>query len=478
MGKITGFKEYKRENPEERAIEERIKDYREVYYRLSEDKLRIQAARCMNCGTPFCNWGCPTENIIPDWNDFVYRNNWKKAFERLTLTNSFPEFTGRVCPAICEGACTLGVNREPVSIKEIELNIIEKAFEEGWIKPNLPKVRTGKKVAIIGSGPSGLSAASELNSVGHSVTVFEREDEIGGLLRYGIPDFKLEKHILDRRINIMKEEGIDFRTSVYAGRGKYSADKLIENFDAVVLTGGSTVPRDLKIQGRELKGIHFAVDFLKQQNKRVAGKKLIEDEINAKGKIVVVIGGGDTGSDCIGTSIRQGAKAVYQYELMPRQPLVRDETMPWPTFPKTLKVTTSHEEGCIRKWCISTERFEGKDGWVKSLQGIKVKWKKENGRMKMTSISGTQFNQKVDLVLLAMGFIHPQHEGLLDDIGVEFDARGNVKTDQNYMTSKKGIFAAGDMRRGQSLVVWALKDGRKVARQVDRYLMDETSLRG
>lgn len=478
MGKITGFKEYKRENPEERAIEERIKDYREVYYRLSEDKLKIQAARCMNCGTPFCNWGCPTENIIPDWNDFVYRNNWKKAFERLTLTNSFPEFTGRVCPAICEGACTLGVNREPVSIKEIELNIIEKAFEEGWIKPNLPKVRTGKKVAIIGSGPSGLSAASELNSVGHSVTVFEREDEIGGLLRYGIPDFKLEKHILDRRINIMKEEGIDFRTSVYAGRGKYSADKLIENFDAVVLTGGSTVPRDLKIQGRELKGIHFAVDFLKQQNKRVAGKKLIEDEINAKGKIVVVIGGGDTGSDCIGTSIRQGAKAVYQYELMPRQPLVRDETMPWPTFPKTLKVTTSHEEGCIRKWCISTERFEGKDGWVKSLQGIKVKWKKENGRMKMTSISGTQFNQKVDLVLLAMGFIHPQHEGLLDDIGVEFDARGNVKTDENYMTSKKGIFAAGDMRRGQSLVVWALKDGRKVARQVDRYLMDETSLRG
>jgi glutamate synthase (NADPH/NADH) small chain len=478
MGKIIGFKEYKRENPEERAIEERIKDYREVYYRLSEDKLKIQAARCMNCGTPFCNWGCPTENIIPDWNDFVYRNNWKKAFERLILTNSFPEFTGRVCPAICEGACTLGVNREPVSIKEIELNIIEKAFEEGWIKPNLPKVRTGKKVAIIGSGPSGLSAASELNSVGHSVTVFEREDEIGGLLRYGIPDFKLEKHILDRRINIMKEEGIDFRTSVYAGRGKYSADKLIENFDAVVLTGGSTVPRDLKIQGRELKGIHFAVDFLKQQNKRVAGKKLIEDEINAKGKIVVVIGGGDTGSDCIGTSIRQGAKAVYQYELMPRQPLVRDETMPWPTFPKTLKVTTSHEEGCIRKWCISTERFEGKDGWVKSLQGIKVKWKKENGRMKMTSISGTQFNQKVDLVLLAMGFIHPQHEGLLDDIGVEFDARGNVKTDQNYMTSKKGIFAAGDMRRGQSLVVWALKDGRKVARQVDRYLMDETSLRG
>jgi glutamate synthase (NADPH/NADH) small chain len=365
-----------------------------------------------------------------------------------------------------------------VSIKEIELNIIEKAFKEGWIKPNLPKVRTGKKVAVIGSGPSGLSTASELNSVGHSVTVFEREDEIGGLLRYGIPDFKLEKHILDRRINIMKEEGVEFRTNIYVGRGKYSADELIKNFDAVVLTGGSTIPRDLKIQGRELKGIHFAVDFLKQQNKRVAGKKLIEEEINAKGKVVVVIGGGDTGSDCIGTSIRQGAKAVYQYELMPRQPLVRDETMPWPTFPRTLKVTTSHEEGCIREWCISTEKFEGKDGWVKSLQGVKVKWQKENGRRKMTKIPGTEFNQKVDMVLLAMGFLHPKHEGLLDDMGVEFDASGNVKTDENYMTSKKGIFAAGDMRRGQSLVVWALKEGRKAARQVDRYLMGETSLRG
>ena len=477
MGKITGFREYKREDPEKRGVEERVKDYREIYCGLSEDKIKIQAARCMNCGTPFCNWGCPTENVIPDWNDFVYRNNWKRAFERLILTNSFPEFTGRICPAICEGACTLGVNRKPVSIREIELNIIEKAFEEGWIKPNLPKVRTGKKVAIVGSGPSGLSAASELNSVGHSVAVFEREDEIGGLLRYGIPDFKLEKRVLDRRINIMKIEGINFRKNINVGED-YPADKLIENFDAVILTGGSTIPRDLKIQGRELKGIHFAVDFLKQQNKRVAGKKLIEEEINAKGKIVVVIGGGDTGSDCIGTSIRQGAKAVYQYELMPRQPLVRDETMPWPTFPKTLKVTTSHEEGCIRKWCIGTEKFEGRDGRVRSLQGVKVKWQKENGRMKMTSIPGTEFNQKVDLVLLAMGFVHPQHEGLLNDIGVEFDARGNVKTDENYMPSKRGIFAAGDMRRGQSLVVWALKDGRKAAQQVDYYLMGETSLRG
>ncbi|MEY8001100.1 glutamate synthase subunit beta [Clostridium sp. Mt-5] len=477
MGKITGFKEYKRENPEKRGVKERIKDYKEIYCKFPKDKLRIQAARCMNCGTPFCNWGCPIENIIPDWNDFIYKDEWKKAFERLCLTNNFPEFTGRICPAICEGACTLGVNREPVSIKEIELNIIEKAFEEGWITPNLPRVKTGKNIAVIGSGPSGLAAAAELNSVGHDVTVFERSDEIGGLLRYGIPDFKLEKHIVDRRINIMKIEGINFRTNINVGE-EYSADKLIKNFDAVILTGGSTIPRDLKIQGRQLNGIHFAVDFLKQQNMRLAGKKIMEEEITAKGKIVVVIGGGDTGSDCIGTSIRQGAKAVYQYEVMPKQPLMRDDTMPWPTFPKILKVTTSHEEGCKREWCISTEKFAGEEGVVKTLHGVKVKWEKENGKMKMVNIPGTEFHQKVDLVLLAMGFIHPKHEGLLNDIGVEFDGRGNVKADKNYMTNKEGIFTAGDMRRGQSLVVWALKDGRRVAQKVDYYLMGETSLRG
>ncbi|OBR91611.1 glutamate synthase [NADPH] small chain [Clostridium ragsdalei P11] len=477
MGKITGFKEYQRENPKERPVKERIKDYKEVYYKLPKDKLNVQAARCMNCGTPFCNWGCPLENLIPDWNDFVYKNEWHKAFERLSLTNTFPEFTGRICPALCEGSCTLGVNREPVSVRQLELNIIEKAFEEGWIKPNPPKVRTGKRVAIVGSGPSGLSTAAELNSVGHTVTVFERADEVGGLLRYGIPDFKLEKHVVDRRVNIMKEEGIVFKTNTNVGVN-YDVNELLDNFDAVVLTGGSTIPRDLKVEGRELKGTYFAVDFLRQQNKRVSGKKIREEEINAKGKVVVVIGGGDTGSDCIGTSIRQGAKKVYQYEVMPKPPENRDKTMPWPVFPKTLKTTTSHEEGCIREWCINTKKLVGEKGVLKSLKGVKVKWEDNNGKRQMVEVPGTEFEQPVDLILLAMGFLHPQHEGLLDSLGVEYDARGNVVTDVNYMTAKEGVFAAGDMRRGQSLVVWSLNDGRRVAKNVDKYLMGETSLRG
>lgn len=477
MGKITGFKEYKRENPKERTVKERIKDYKEIHYKLPKDKLNIQAARCMDCGTPFCNWGCPIENLVPDWNDFVYKNEWHKAFDRLSLTNTFPEFTGRICPALCEGSCTLGVNREPVSIKQIELNIIEKAFEEGWIKPNLPKVRTGKNVAIVGSGPAGLATAAELNSVGHTVTVFERADEVGGLLRYGIPDFKLEKHVVDRRINIMKEEGIIFKTNINVGVD-YDALELANNFDAVILTGGSTIPRDLKVEGRELKGTYFAVDFLRQQNKRVSQKQITEEEINAKGKTVVVIGGGDTGSDCIGTSIRQGAKKVYQYEVMPKPSIERDNTMPWPTFPRTLKTTTSHEEGCIREWCINTKKLIGENGVLKSLQGVKVKWENNNGKRQMVEIPGTEFEHPVDLIFLAMGFLHPQHEGLLDSLGVEYDARGNVVTDENYMTAKEGIFAAGDMRRGQSLVVWSLNDGRRVAQNVDKYLMGETSLRG
>ncbi len=477
MGKITGFKEYKREDPKERPVEERIKDYKEVYYKLPKDKLNVQAARCMNCGTPFCNWGCPLENLVPDWNEFVYKNEWHKAFKRLSLTNNFPEFTGRICPALCEGSCTLGVNREPVSVRQVELNIIEKAFGEGWIKPNPPKVRTGKSVAIVGSGPSGLSTAAELNSVGHTVTVFERADEVGGLLRYGIPDFKLEKHVVDRRVNIMKEEGIIFKTNTNVGVD-YDVNELLDNFDAVVLTGGSTIPRDLKVEGRELKGTYFAVDFLRQQNKRVAGKKIMEEEINAKGKIVVVIGGGDTGSDCIGTSIRQGAKKVYQYEVMPKPPENRDKTMPWPIFPKTLKTTTSHKEGCIREWCINTKKLVGEKGVLKSLKGVKVKWENNNGKRQMVEIPGTEFEQPVDLIFLAMGFLHPQHEGLLDSLGVEYDARGNVVTDVNYMTAKEGVFAAGDMRRGQSLVVWSLNDGRRVAKNVDKYLMGETSLRG
>ncbi|WP_333859022.1 glutamate synthase subunit beta [Clostridium sp.] len=477
MGKLTGFKEYKRENPKKRSVEERIKDYKEVYCKFTEDKLKLQAARCMDCGTPFCNWACPIQNLIPDWNDFIYKGEWKKAFERLSLTNTFPEFTGRICPALCEGSCTLGVNREAVSVREIELNIIEKAFEKGWVQPVLPKVRTGKNIAVIGSGPSGLAAAAELNSVGHRVTVFERDDEPGGLLRYGIPDFKLEKHVVARRINIMKEEGIVFKTNTNVGVD-YPACELVKSFDAVVLTGGSTIPRNLNIEGRELEGVYFAVDFLKQQNKRVSKKSIKGKSVTAEGKVVVVIGGGDTGSDCIGTSVRQGAKAVYQYEVMPKPPVERNEKMPWPIFPKTLKITTSHEEGCIRKWCVSTKKFKGEKGVLKSLEGVKVQWKNDNGRMIMEEVPGTEFQQSVDMVLLAMGFLHPQHEGLLEELGVKFDARGNVIADENYMTEKEGIFVAGDMRRGQSLVVWALNDGRKVAKSVDEYLMGETSLRG
>lgn len=477
MGKATGFREYNRENPKKRPVEERVKDYKEIYYKLPEDKLSLQAARCMNCGTPFCNWGCPLGNLIPDWNEMIYKGEWNKAFERLSITNTFPEFTGRVCPALCEGACTLGINRDATSNREIELSIIEKAFKEGFVKPNLPRVRTGKNIAIVGSGPSGLAAAAELNSVGHTVTVFERADEIGGLLRYGIPDFKLEKYVVERRVNIMKEEGIIFKTNTNVGV-EYPSEELLKNFDVVVLTGGSTIPRDLKVEGRELKGTHFAMDFLRQQNRRVAGKEILEEEITAEGKVVVVIGGGDTGSDCIGTSIRQGAKAVYQYEVMPKPPEERDDSMPWPTFPRTLKVTTSHEEGCTREWCINTQKFTGKNGVLKTLHGVKVEWKNENGRMQMVEIPGTEFEQKVDLVLLAMGFLHPQHEGMLNDLGVQFDGRGNVITNENYMTTKEGIFAAGDMRRGQSLVVWALNDGRKVAMEVDKYLMGETSLKG
>lgn len=477
MGKATGFREYNRENPKKRPVEERIKDYKEVYYKLPEDKLSLQSARCMNCGTPFCNWGCPLGNLIPDWNDLIYKGEWNKAFERLSLTNTFPEFTGRVCPALCEGACTLGVNRDAISVREVELSIIEKAFKEGFVKPNLPRVRTGKNIAIIGSGPSGLAAAAELNSVGHTVTVFERADEIGGLLRYGIPDFKLEKYVVERRVNIMKEEGITFNTNTNVGVN-YPSEELLKEFDVVVLTGGSTIPRDLKVDGRELKGTHVAMDFLRQQNRRVAGKEILEEEITAEGKVVVVIGGGDTGSDCIGTSIRQGAKAVYQYEVMPKPPEERDDSMPWPTFPRTLKVTTSHEEGCTRDWCINTKKLTGKNGILKTLHGVKVEWKNDNGRMQMVEIPGTEFEQQVDLVLLAMGFLHPQHEGMLNDLGVEVDARGNVITNENYMTTKEGVFAAGDMRRGQSLVVWALNDGRKVAQEVDKYLMGETSLKG
>lgn len=476
MGKLGGFKEFDRKDFATRSVKERVKDYEEVHTPLSLKNMEEQAARCMNCGTPFCNWGCPVGNLIPDWNDFSYNDDWEKAYKRLSLTNNFPEFTGRICPALCESSCTLGINYNPVSIREIEYMVIEKAFKEGWVKPNPPKNRTGKKVAVVGSGPSGLAAAAQLNSVGHSVVVFERHDEIGGLLRYGIPDFKLEKAVVQRRVNLMKQEGIEFKTNINVGVNTNYKD-LLNEFDAVVLTGGSTVPRDLKAPGRELDGIYFAVDYLSLQNKKNSNKK-IDSDITAQGKSVVVIGGGDTGSDCIGTAIRQGAKKVCQIEIMPKPPVNRDETMPWPTYPRTLKTTTSHEEGCERKWNICTKEFIGKDGSVKKLHCTEVKWyKDDNGIMKFNELKGSEFDIDADLVLIAMGFLHPQHEGLLDDLSLEYDKRGNVITSKENMTSVKGVFSAGDMRTGQSLVVKAIHDGRTTAKYVDKYLMGDTFLK-
>lgn len=476
MGKTTGFKEYKRKTAKKRPVKDRIKDYKQIYLPMKEEELKEQGARCMECGTPFCSWGCPLGNLMPDFNDMVYNDDFESAFKRLYLTSNFPEFTGRVCPALCEGACTLGVNSDPVAIKELELGIIEKAFKENYIKPNPPKVRTGKNVAIVGSGPAGLAVAAELNSVGHTVTVFERHDRIGGLLRYGIPDFKLEKEVVDRRINLMEEEGIIFKTNTDIGNN-YDVKELKENFDAVVLCGGSTVPRDLSIEGRDLEGIYFAVDFLTYINKKVAGDNV--KPIDVKDKNVLVIGGGDTGSDCIGTSIREGAKNVYQFEIMPKPPEERDETMPWPLYPRTLKTSTSHEEGSIREWCTETKKFIGENGKIKAIEAVKVEWgKDESGRFVPKEVEGSRFTREIDLVLLAMGFVHPQHEGLINSLGLQLDNRGNVCADENHMTSVKGIFTAGDMRRGQSLVVWAINDGRQAAKAVDEYLMGESLLKG
>jgi len=476
LGKLQGFREFKRETAKKRPVKDRINDSKELFIKFPAEKLNQQGARCMECGVPFCNWGCPIGNLIPDWNDMVYKNKWEKAYNRLALTNNFPEFTGRICPAPCEGSCTLGVNRDPIAIKEIELNIIEKAFSEGWTKPLEPRVRTGKKVAVVGSGPSGLAAAAQLNSVGHDVTVFERADEIGGLLRYGIPDFKLDKSIVERRVSFMKEEGVNFKTNVNVGVD-YPTEYLLSEFDAVALTGGSTIPRDLKVEGRELQGVHYAMDYLRQQNRRVSGKDIETTEINAKDKVVLVLGGGDTGSDCIGTAIRQGAKSVYQFEIMPKPPVDRDATMPWPSYPRTLKTTTSHEEGCNRDWNVTTRKFTGEDGKVNTLHASRVEWTPNGkGGQQMSEIPGSEFELKVDLVILAMGFLHPQHEGMLTDLGLDFDGRGNVIVDENSMTKIKGVFAAGDMKRGQSLVVWAIYEGRLVTENIDKYLMGETSL--
>ncbi|MFY8037321.1 MAG: glutamate synthase subunit beta [Cyclobacteriaceae bacterium] len=477
MGKPTGFLEFERELPKKRDPKERINDYNEVDAAIDTNIGMKQASRCMDCGTPFCHSGCPLGNIIPEFNDAVYQSNWKLAYEILVSTNNFPEFTGRICPAPCEASCVLGINKPPVTIEYIEKMIIEKAFEEGYVKPRAPAARTQKKVAVIGSGPSGLAAAAQLNYAGHFVTVFERADEAGGLLRYGIPDFKLDKQVLDRRIDLMKEEGIRFQLNATVGE-TVSIEQLKDEFDAIVLCIGSTIPRDLAIPGRELKGVHFAMDFLTQQNRRVGGKKLEVEEIWATHKNVIVIGGGDTGSDCVGTSNRHHAKSVTQIEILSKPPKERTASMPWPSWPMILRTSTSHEEGCERKWSIVSKEFVGdEDGNLTGLKiaEVEVKSAGPGKPPSFVEIPGTEKVLPCELALLAMGFLHPQHAGLLDQLGVDYDERGNVKCNR-YQTSVESIFAAGDSRRGQSLVVWAISEGREAARAVDQYLMGASGL--
>ncbi|MGB4257311.1 MAG: glutamate synthase subunit beta [Phycisphaerae bacterium] len=544
MGKPTGFKEIPRQEFRDLPVEERRKHYREFHIPLPVVQLQQQGARCMDCGVPFCHTGCPLGNLIPDWNDLVYLGDWRRAIDFLHSTNNFPEFTGRVCPAPCEESCVLGINEPPVTIKQIEYSIIERAFEEGWIKPNPPVKRTGRKIAIVGSGPAGLAAADQLNRAGHWVTVFERADRIGGLLRYGIPDFKLEKRVLDRRLAIMEAEGVTFRPGVNVGFD-ITADELNREFDAIVLAGGATKPRDLPIPGRELEGIHFAMEFLPQQNKRVAGDKIAhaaaavaaglrtgrsdaaaadlrtgrsdvvaaglctgrsdavatdlhtnrsagvdagapagrwwfsqgKGDILATDKHVIIIGGGDTGSDCVGTSNRQGARSVTQFELLPKPPEGRPANQPWPYWPMKLRTSSSHEEGCQRYWSILTRRFIGEAGRVTGLETVEVEWTQSNGsRPQMREIPGSEKLWPADLVLLAMGFVGPEPDGVIAQLGVELDERGNVKTDENYRTSRSNVFACGDMRRGQSLVVWAISEGREAARSIDQHLMGCTLL--
>ena len=471
MGKPTGFLEFDRELPKKRDLKERINDYNEVDATL-DTKIGVkQASRCMDCGTPFCHSGCPLGNIIPEFNDAVYQNNWKLAYEILISTNNFPEFTGRICPAPCETSCVLGINKPPVTIEYIEKMIIEIAFKEGYVKPRTPIATTNKKVAVVGSGPAGLAAAAQLNYAGHQVTIFERADEAGGLLRYGIPDFKLDKQVLDRRINLMKEEGVRFQLNTSVGEN-FSIQQVKDEYDAILLCTGSTIPRDLLIPGRELKGVHFAMDFLTQQNRRVSGKKIEKEEIWASNKNVIVIGGGDTGSDCVGTSNRHQAKSVTQIEILSKPPKDRTESMPWPSWPMILRTSSSHEEGCERQWSIVTKEFIGDEqGNLKALKIVEVEWKGNN----VNEIVGTEREVPCELVLLAMGFLHTQHHGLLDQLGVEYDERGNVKC-RSYQTSVESIFAAGDSRRGQSLVVWAISEGREAARAVDEFLIGESVL--
>jgi len=473
MGKVRGFLDFPRQKEQNIPAEERVKNYKEFVLHLSDEEAKLQGARCMDCGIPFCNNGCPVNNIIPDWNDLVFQQNWKAAIDVLHSTNNFPEFTGRICPAPCEAACTLNINSDPVGIKSIEHAIIDKAWENNWVVPQIPENKTGKKIAIVGSGPAGLAAAQQLARVGHNVDVYEKNDRIGGLLRYGIPDFKMEKFHIDLRVKQMQAEGVTFKVNQNVGEN-VDPEQLIDSYDAVILSGGAEWPRDLPVPGRELEGVHFAMDFLPSQNKVVAGDK-VANQIKATGKHVVVIGGGDTGSDCVGTSNRHGAASVTQFELMPQPPEEENKSMVWPYWPLKMRTSSSHEEGCERDWSIATKSFEGENGKVKQLIGTKVEWR--NG--KMQEVSNTEFKLKADLVLLAMGFMGPK-QTILEKFLVEKDQRGNAKAltegEKAYFTSRPKVFAAGDMRRGQSLVVWAIREGRQCARSVDEYLMGTSVL--
>jgi glutamate synthase (NADPH) small chain len=475
MGKVTGFLELPRIAEATEPAPERVKHYREFVVALDDAAAAKQGARCMDCGIPFCQTGCPVNNIIPDWNDLVYRHQWQAALVTLHSTNNFPEFTGRICPAPCEAACTLNINNDPVGIKSIEHFIIDKGWEQGWVVPQPPAIKTGKCVAVVGSGPAGLACAQQLARAGHEVVLFERNDRIGGLLRYGIPDFKMEKHLIDRRMAQMAEEGVEFRPGVEVGVD-VTADELRRDFDAIALTGGAEAPRDLDVPGRDLDGIHFAMEFLPQQNRVVAGDRVAR-QILATGKRVVVIGGGDTGSDCIGTSNRQGATAVVQFELLPQPPEHEDKPLTWPDWPIKLRTSSSQEEGCERDWAVATKRFEGSDGRVERLIAVRVDWQRgANGQMKMVEVPGSEFAIRADLVLFAMGFTGPR-AAVLDAFGVARDARSNARaTTDDYRTSVDGVFAAGDMRRGQSLVVWAIREGRQCARAVDEFLTGSSEL--
>jgi glutamate synthase (NADPH) small chain len=466
VGKPTGFLEYTRELPQRRPPQERVKDWFEIYQEFPTDRVQQQGARCMECGVPFCHTGCPVNNHIPDWNDLVYKGRWEEAVRRLHATNNFPEFTGRICPAPCEAACVLGINQPPVTIRQIEKTVVERGFEEGWILPEPAHTKTGKKVAVIGSGPAGLACAQQLARAGHDVTLYEKNDRVGGLLRYGIPNFKLEKHLIDRRLAQMAAEGVNFVTNAHVGIN-IDAERLHKEFDAVVLAGGSEAPRDLKVPGRELKGIHFAMEFLPQQTRRVLGDKIPEEQaILATGKRVVIIGGGDTGADCLGTSLRQGALSVQQFEIMPKPPDTRAASTPWPLWPLQLRTESSHEEGGTREWSLNTLRFVGdENGRVKGMEIVSV-----GPPPKFEPVPGSERIIECELVLLAMGFTGPVRGGMLEQFGVALDQRGNVATNENNMTSVDGIFAAGDMRRGQSLVVWAIAEGRKTAASVDDWL--------